>query len=402
MLIFLLFCACGDDATVAPDATPITPDAPLTCQPQSAIGTFYRREPKPRFIAGRMFTDGKLDTAIADPDLRWDGSLWHLYYQSPHGDTFDPPGPMIIRHATSADLATWTFDEAPAFSAASDAGAWDATHAETPTVIYNPDAPADRRYLLLYSGASGTFPGYMFPAYSIGAAFSSDGITFTRVPAAESPHGQDGLVLTGADVYPAEGGAIVADPEVALLDGTYHLWFSSFACTGTDCTTVAAYGVGHATSTDGVHWSPEAAPITSLLRASGDRTSGGAQPSVIYDDLHCRWEMWLTSDGPGETDGQPVRFNNMAGVWHATSTNGTSWSINYQQTRDLVWDETSAGEHLGLLTGAEVAAKNNGRYLVYVGFDDENVPADSYLPDNSTAGFSPGVMTLNLATRDAP
>ncbi|HEU4614143.1 MAG TPA: hypothetical protein VFS15_18745 [Kofleriaceae bacterium] len=350
-----------------------------------------------------MFTDGQLDTAIADPDLRWDGSQWHLYYQTPHGDAFDPPGPMIIRHATSADLAAWTFDDTPALTVASDGAAWDATHTETPTVVYNPDAPADRRYLLLYSGASATFPGYAFPAYSIGAAFSADGVTFTRVPAADSPHGQDGLVLTGADAYPGAGGAIVADPEVALLDGTYHLWFSSFSCNGTDCATADAYGIGHATSTDGVHWTVDAAPITSLLRASSDRTSGGAQPSVIYDDLHCRWEMWLTSDSPAtENDDQPIEFNNMVGVWHATSTNGTSWSINYQQARDLVWDQTASGEHLGLLTGADVAAKGNGRYLVYVGFDDQDVPTGSYLPDRTMTGFQPGVMALNLATRDAP
>ena len=163
-----------------------------------------------------------------------------------------------------------------------------------------------------------------------------------------------------------------------------------------------AFGIGHATSTDGIHWSVEAAPITSLLRSSADPRSGGEQPSVIYDALHCRWEMWLTSDDATDTDGQPVTFNNMAGVWHATSTNGTTWSINYQQARDLTWDPDAAGEHLGLLTGADVGAKENGRYLVYVGFDDQDVPTGSFLPDGSEAGFRAGVMTLNLATRDAP
>ena len=402
-LLWILFiiCACGDDAAVIPDAATVTPDADLTCQPQSAIGAFYRRAPTPRFIAGRMFTDGKLDTAIADPDLRWDCAAWHLYYQTPHGDTFDPPGPMIIRHATSPDLVTWAFDEAAALTV-SDAGAWDAANTETPTVIENPDAPADRRYLMLYSGAAGALPGYGFPAYAIGAAVSADGVTFTRVSAAESPHAEEGLVLTGADVYPGAAGAIVADPEIALLDGTYHLWFSSFACSGENCATVDAFGIGHATSTDGIHWSVEAAPITSLLRSSADPRSGGEQPSVIYDALHCRWEMWLTSDEATDTDGQPVTFDNMAGVWHATSTNGTTWSINYQQARDLTWDPDAAGEHLGLLTGADVGAKENGRYLVYVGFDDQDVPTGSFLPDGSEAGFRAGVMTLNLATRDAP
>jgi hypothetical protein len=394
---------------VIPDGQPeVTPDSSqMTCQPQSATGAFYRRQPNPRFIAGRMFTDGSKDTAIADPDLRWDGQAWQLYYQSPHGTMFNPPGPQVIRRATSSDLATWTFDETPSLVASSDAGAWDSTHTETPSVAYNPNAPADRRYLLLYSGASAMFPGYTFPAYAIGAAFSADGKTFTRVPVAESPKGKAGLVLTGADAYPGAGGALVADPEVVFVGGMYHLWFSSFACTGTNCSVVESFGISHATSTDGVNWTVDAAPITSLLRASADKTTGGAQPSVVYDDVHCRWEMWLTSDSPAtENDNQPIEFNNMVGVWHATSTNGSTWSINYNFARDLTWDQTASGEHLGLLTGADVASKGTGRYMVYVGFDDQNVPTGSFLPDRTAAtggaGFQPGVMTLNVATRDAP
>jgi hypothetical protein len=397
--------ACGDDAAVIPDA-PIMPmpDAPsMTCLPQSAVGSFYRRTPNPRFIAGRTFTDGLMDTAIADPDLHWDGSVWHLYYQSPHGATFNPAGPQVIRHATSADLATWSFDETPSFSVSTVASAWDTLDAETPTVVYNPNAPADRRYLLLYSGASGSLPGYGFPAYSIGAAFSADGKVFTRVPASESPHAADGLVFTGSDAYPGATGAIVADPEVVLVGDTYHLWFSSFACSGASCATVTAYGIGHATSTDGIHWTVDAAPIPSLLRASADKTTGGAQPSVVYDDVHCRWELWMTSDSPAtENDNQPIEFNNMVGVWHATSTNGSSWTVNFNQVRDLVWDGTATGEHLGLLTGADVALKGTGRYMLYVGFDDQNVPTGSYLPDRTSTGFRAGVMTLNVATRDAP
>jgi len=387
-----------------PDAPDMKmPDASMTCLPQSAVGSFYRRTPNPRFIAGRTFTDGQLDTAIADPDLHWDGSLWHLYYQSPHGTTFNPPGPQVIRHATSPDLAAWTFDETPSFSVSTSSGAWDTLDAETPTVVYNPDAPADRRYLLLYSGASGNLPGYSFPEYSIGAAFSADGKVFTRVPASESPQGKDGLVLTGADAYPGATGAIVADPEVVLVGGTYHLWFSSFACSGANCATVNAFGIAHATSSDGIRWTVDAAPVPSLLRASVDKTTGGAQPSVVYDDVHCRWELWMTSDSPAtENDNQPIEFNNMVGVWHATSTNGSSWTVNFNQLRDLVWDGTAAGERLGLLTGADIAVKSTGRYMVYVGFDDQNVPTGSYLPDRTASGFRPGVMTLNVATRDAP
>ena len=53
----------------------------------------------------------------------------------------------MVRHAASADLATWTIDDAPSLVASSDTAAWDHTNTETPSVVYNPDAPADRRYL---------------------------------------------------------------------------------------------------------------------------------------------------------------------------------------------------------------------------------------------------------------
>lgn len=412
--ILLVLAACSDDAAVVvADAPPVTPDIPeQQCLPQNAVGSFYRRQPNPRLIAGsHTFTDGKLDTAIADPDLRWDGSQWNLYYQSPHDTVFNPPGPMVIRHATSSDFASWSLQDAPAFAAPTDTTAWDHLYSETPSVAYNPDAPADRKYVLVYSGASQMLPGYTFPDYAIGAAFSADGVTFTRVSAADSPKGKAGLVFAGEDAYPSAGDAIVADPEIHYVGGMYHLWFSSFACSGASCATVDAFGIGHATSSDAIHWTLDVAPIPSLLRASVDKKSGGAQPSVVYDELHCRWEMWLTSDlpmmgtTPPENDNQPIELHNTVGVWHATSTNGTTWSINYNQLRDLVWDGTAAGEHLGLGTGADVAIQGNGRYMAYVGYDDQNVPAGSYLPDRTAAtggpGFRSGVMTLNLATRDA-
>jgi hypothetical protein len=39
---------------------------------------------------------------------------------------------------------------------------------------------------------------------------------------------------------------------------------------------------------------------------------------------------------------------------------------------------------------------------MYVGFSDQDVPADFFLPDRTKLGFRPGVMTLNVATRDLP
>ncbi len=407
----VVFSGCGDDGGTPIDAGPDAgPDALVTCQPLGATGAFLKRAGNPRMRAGQAFADGKLDLSISGPDVHWnDVALrWELYYATSHATSFaDADKTQLIRHATSPDRQTWTIDDAPALAAATDVDAWDHVTTEAPSVVFNPAAPADRRYLLVYSGARRAFPfpGYTFADSAIGAAFSADGITFTRVPAAESPHDQDGLVLTGKDAYPIATtlGAIVADPELTLVDGVYHLFFSSFACKGTDCATVDSSGIAHATSTDGIHWHVLEAPVRSLLRASADPRTGGAQPSVVYDAAHCRWEMWLTSDLAAEHDDQPVDFNNMAGVWHADSTDGTSWHINYVFARELRWGATDAGEHLGLLAGADVGASSNGRLMLYVGFDDQNVPSGFSLPDRTGSPASrAGVMTLNVATRDLP
>ena len=397
---------CGGSDPVAVDAAiGMRPDAPPSqCQPQGSVGQFYRRSPNPRLISGtHAYVDHTVDIAITDPDLRWDdaSATWQLYYHGPNAVDYQSPITPMIRHATSPDLAAWTIDEAPALVAGTDADAWDHMTTETPSVAYNPNAPVAHRYLMMYSGANAMFGTAGFPAYAIGAAFSADGKTFTRVAASDSPHGLEGQVLTASDAYFGMTG-VVADPEVVFVAGKYHLWFSSYACSG-PCTSPSAYGVSHATSTDGIHWQVAEAPVRSLLKMAAVPTSGGGQPSVIYDEIHCRWEMWLRADADGEANAQPIVFNNMVGVWHATSQDGVTWSVDYGGARDLAWNSTTPddGEHLGLLTGADVAAKGASRYMVYSGFDNQNVPPGFVLFDRSQQGYESGVITLNVAARDA-
>ncbi len=407
-ILAILFAACGsNDKPTVDGALQMGSDAPISaCQPIGSIGNFYRRTPAPRLISGtHTYTNNTVDIAITDPDLRWDeaSSMWELYYHGPNSVNYQSAITSMIRHAESPDLTAWTIDDAPSLVTPTATSAWDHGTTETPTVVYNPDAPADRRYLMLYSGGNDpNYQGKGFYNYAIGAAFSADGKTFTRVSATESPHALAGQVLTAADVFSGSEG-IVADPEVVLVNGTYQLWFSSFACNGTGCSNTSAYGISHATSVDGIHWAIAEAPVHTLLRMSAVPSSGGGQPSVIYDATHCRYEMWLHSDADTENMNQPIVFNNMAGVWHATSLDGVTWSVNYAGIRDLQWNATTpdAGEHLGLLTGADVAAKGSSRYMVYSGFDNQNVPTGFALPDRSQQGFEAGVITLNVAARDA-
>ncbi len=396
-----LVAACGGNDTPAGDAPADTPTS--ECQPLPAMGQFTRRSGNPEIIAGATFTDGNLDVAFSDPDLRFDAAAnrFELYYTAEHSAAFGTPGTQLIRRATSPDRMTWTVDDAPVLEPSTDPGAWDRATTEAPSIVFNPAAPADRRYLLMYSGSSRPFPhpGHDFPEAQIGAAFSADGITFTRVSAAESPHGQAGLVLTTDQVYQGAMGAVVDDPEVVLQDGVYHLFFSSFSCKDTDCATTVHRGVGHATSTDGIAWTLAQAPVRSLLEASANETTGGVAPSAIYDAAHCRFELWQHRERAADPV-QPVALDNTAGVWHADSNDAVQWSISFTSPRDVTWTDTAAGEALGMRRGFDVADVNGGRVMVYVGYDDDDVPPNATLP--TTNATVSGVMTINIATRDVP
>ncbi len=319
------------------------------CLPQGAVGQFYRRQPNPRLIAGaHTFQDTKIDTALLDPDLLWDGTTWHLYYTSPHG-TFDSPGvETLIRHATSTDLATWNLQDAPALRGGSE-----------PTVVID----KSNYFAMLFKYFNGR----------ITLVVSTDGSEF----------GGTAYTFTVSDPT-----LTLSDPELVRVGDTYHLWFVA--------TNDTVHGIGHATSNDLISWTVDPIPTPSLLRTPSDPKSGGAQPTVIYDEQHCRWEMWFSNDLPGDNKG--TVDGSTAGVWHATSTNATSWSVNYQQPRDFAWSSTETGEHLGMAIGADVAQKNGGRYMLYTGFDNQNVPPNSTLP--TSGGTTSGVQTLNLATRD--
>src|SRR5450755_2220119 len=109
----VLLAACGGNDPAAIDAPTIDTngsDAAL-CQPQGAVGQFYRRTPNPRLVSGtHTYSNNTIDIAITDPDLRWDDatSTWQLYYHGPTAVDYASANTPMIRHAESPDLATWT------------------------------------------------------------------------------------------------------------------------------------------------------------------------------------------------------------------------------------------------------------------------------------------------------
>jgi hypothetical protein len=380
----LALIACGGPQPAAPD---LPADA-------------WQRDPAPILTAGARGDDGLVETAVADSDVLYDEATgtWHLWYQTGRARSYtDDPVEMVVRHARSEDGARWSVDPEPVLALPEDPGAWDALYTETPTVVYDPGAPADRRDKLYYSGASEQHPRG-FPRYHIGMAISADGRTFRRLPAGESPYGEAGLVLRVAEALPdVEGLAdgVVADPEAQLIDGVYYLWFSSFAHDGDG--NFLAFGISHATSTDGVHWQPSPNnPVPSLRNADN---VGGQQPSVAWNPTLGRWEMWFTSDTDAEVAQIPSTFNPALGFWMATSPDAVSWQVDYDRPRDLYWRPGSPHEEHGLLTGAEVAIVDGTRHIFYTGWGSVDVPDGFVVPVRDRRGTVPAVLNLIHATK---
>jgi hypothetical protein len=252
---------------------------------------------------------------------------------------------------------------------------------------------------MYYSGAAGQHP-MGFPEYQIGLAISADGMSFQRLPESESPYHAPGLVLRVAEALPDVRGlvdGIVADPEVQLIDGVYHLWFSSFGSGAGQ--KILAFGISHATSSDGVHWIPSPDnPIPSLRNANN---AGGQQPSVAWNPVLRRWEMWFTSDTEKETAQIPSTFNPALGFWMATSKDALSWNVDYGAPRNVFWRPGSSDEAYGLLTGAEVVIVDGMRHLFYTAWGRVGVPDGFVVPVRDRRQYVPAVLNLIHAVSPA-
>lgn len=174
-------------------------------------------------------------------------------------------GTRVVVLSTSHDGLVWNKSAAPCFAPAKSSAAWDSSSIASPVVILNESAVQDRRYMMWYSGASeGTAGSSALAPTAIGLAFSSDGRHFTRLPANESPAGEEGLILSARAAFPASAGVTqgcVGEPRISIYDGKYTMSF--FRVATNDKGEVLAAGLGSATSTDGIKWTLQTgSPVT--------------------------------------------------------------------------------------------------------------------------------------------
>lgn len=110
-------------------------------------------------------------STVKDPHVVKVGSTYYCYYSGYNGTTYK------IGLATSTNGFEWTKHGSNPLLSVGSGGSWDDSQVNAPYVIYDPDeTDSTRRWKMWYSGSASGAPG----KYSIGYAYSSDGISWTK------------------------------------------------------------------------------------------------------------------------------------------------------------------------------------------------------------------------------
>lgn len=180
----------------------------------------------------------------------------------------------------------------------------------------------------------------------------------------------DGFVLSAEEGTWRERG--VAKPSVAYdataeqyvmyFTARYPEWFIE-AQPGdySDCS-AGVYGIGRATSPDGINWTPDPADGPVVAPEPGTyRACHVAHPTIIKDGA--TWRMWFKSEQGANAcpDGEVLEWgcDRFTGISYAESTDGINWTVN-----DLpILSNTAWGAPLGI--GFPSVVRLEGEWILY-------------------------------------
>ena len=219
-----------------------------------------------------------------------------------------------IRTADSSDGVNWANDkpltqDATAKLVTGTSPDWNWGSYGPVSILYNPTAsnsgsnPFDYSYAMYYDATTGA-------GEVIGLGYSADGTHFYRcgndpvlgagpVGAWDGPHPSN-----PASAYDTAGTVIKGG------DGTWRMWYSAWQYVGSPGVSTN-YGIGYATSTDGITWTRDADnPVFYITDGKAWRDAKTYTPSVLYSptrfDGHgeaASYKMWFTGQtgAPGQT-----------------------------------------------------------------------------------------------------
>ncbi|MFI4956249.1 MAG: hypothetical protein ACHQAX_03470 [Gammaproteobacteria bacterium] len=152
-------------------------------------------------------------------------------------------------------------------------------------VIYNPHGtstpgqPMSYPYIMYFdTSTEGLGPGTSVE--QLGLAYSTDGLNWSR-------YGTDPVIVPSGDISQWDG-QYIYHPSVIKVQGIYQMFYSGSngQPIGSDLSNPnrTAHGIGHASSTDGIHWTLDSAnPIFYILDGIPWRSNRTYAPAVIFD-----------------------------------------------------------------------------------------------------------------------
>jgi len=216
---------------------------------------------------------------VTDPTVISATGLYKMWYMGK-----DDGGVGSIGYAMSTNGITWTkYAGNPVITGT--AGSWDANAVGSGDVVFD-----GATYRMWYTGIDDG------GVSAIGYATSTNGITWTKY--AGNP------VLTGTV---GSWDSVASCPCVISDTGLYKMWYTGMDDGG-------IYGIGYATSTNGISWTKYAGNPVVVTGTVGSWESQVLCPDVILDGATYR--MWYT--GQDAHGGQRIGY--------ATSPDGVSWT----------------------------------------------------------------------------
>ena len=203
-----------------------------------------------------------------------------------------------IGYAVSTDGINWTKYKGNPVLDVGPSGSWDSAHVTEPWVIKDGDV-----YKMWYSGTDQSTNLQK----KIGYAVSPDGINWTKHPDIVMDLGPSG----SWDAYSLSGHPVVK------IDGQYHIWYVGEDYYGGTTLT------GHAVSSEGIAWTKDADPLSTLLPVPGTWYEEGPRAgTVMYDGA--AYKMWFSGYQDGETR-----------IGYAQSADGIDWVMEEDPVLDI-------------------------------------------------------------------
>jgi hypothetical protein len=170
--------------------------------------------------------DGSWDELIAIPSVRVEGTQWELWYT---GVLYTPPlvDPYSIGRAVSSDGIHWTRDQLNPLLVGGGAGSWNEDLVAGP-VFYD---AVDAIYRMYFHVLGSTW-------FQIALATSVDGETWSICP---SP------ILSSEAEWES---VLIAAPYVFRDADGFKMYYHGWG----DTESGTVFGIGYATSADGIHW----------------------------------------------------------------------------------------------------------------------------------------------------